>query len=140
MRPDSTFDLIWSGSVLTHLPAEKSIRLLERFLEWLAPNGVAVVSIHGRAVHKRLKEQKGYLQREIIPVILEGYEGTGYGYSDYRGQSGYGVSLSNPSWTIKAAQSLAGCRIVAYSEQVWDNHHDILAIQRVEGDNSPAGI
>jgi hypothetical protein len=56
----------------------------------------------------------------------------GYGYSDYPGQRGYGISLSSPAWILDVAKRIEGSRIVLYGEALWDNHHDVVALQAVQ--------
>jgi SAM-dependent methyltransferase len=50
-----SFDLIWVGSVFTHLPAHRAGPLLERLLAALKPNGVLVLTTHGRTVELRME-------------------------------------------------------------------------------------
>jgi SAM-dependent methyltransferase len=43
-----TSDLIWVGSVFTHLTESGSRKLLNNVSDWLSPEGLVVFSVHGR--------------------------------------------------------------------------------------------
>ena len=131
MEAPGRYDLIWVGSVLTHLSASKTLTLLEKMLGWLLVNGVAVLSFHGRSAYS-WRNGANYGPAEMLPKIDEEYEKTGFGYSDYPNSPGYGISFCTPSWIIAAVEKLPGCRLVTVSELAWDRHHDIVAIQRID--------
>ena len=48
-------DLVWSGSVFTHLDAPQWVPLLRYIARALAPGGVAVLTTHGRRVAWRIQ-------------------------------------------------------------------------------------
>ena len=83
------YDLIWAGSVLTHLPEANTRKLLGAFVRWLRPNGVAVFSSHGRyATGRQESGQFTYIDEAPFRCARDGYLASGYGYSDYPGQVG----------------------------------------------------
>ena len=125
-----TYDLIWVGSVLTHLSAENSARLIDKLLSWTNRRGLLIMSIVGRT----LKAGGGadYIHPEGWAEITRQYSELGYGYADYLNMPGYGLSLTKLSWAAGVVESLPGIRLVSLSEGVWDNSHDILAIQKLE--------
>jgi SAM-dependent methyltransferase len=45
----TAYDLIWVGSVITHLSEPITCRLTSRLLEACNPNGILIMSFHGRA-------------------------------------------------------------------------------------------
>jgi trans-aconitate methyltransferase len=51
MQAPGTYDLIWAGSVITHLSETKAGTLLGKLAEWLAVGGIALVSFHGRSAY-----------------------------------------------------------------------------------------
>jgi 2-polyprenyl-3-methyl-5-hydroxy-6-metoxy-1,4-benzoquinol methylase len=128
----SAFDLIWVGSVLTHLDEKTSERLLRNLFGWLNLGGLVVVSLHGRTARYygdsvRIK----YIVRGWSDITRQ-YDAKGYGYADYPGQRGYGISLSSPAWMMDVAKRIEGSRIVLFGEALWDNHHDVIALQAVQ--------
>lgn len=124
------FDLIWAGSVATHLPKNSTFALVRKFRDWTKPNGVFSYSVHGRFVQTRILEgERDYgLSEEGIKALLAGFD-DGYGYADYPNQLGYGISICRPDWTIGHAATLSGTSIVSYSERAWDNHQDVIALK-----------
>lgn len=130
MRAPSEYDLIWIGSVVTHLPETNTRALLGKQMEWLARDGVALLSFHGRSAFS-WRTRLNYVPAHLLPKIERAVEETGYGYSDYPGQCDYGLSFCTPTWMVSAVQHIQQCRLVSLSERAWDSHHDIVAIQRV---------
>jgi 2-polyprenyl-3-methyl-5-hydroxy-6-metoxy-1,4-benzoquinol methylase len=50
LLPTSRYDLIWVGSVFTHLSKDISVQLFDRLVSWLNPRGILVFTSHGRRV------------------------------------------------------------------------------------------
>jgi SAM-dependent methyltransferase len=126
------FDLIWCGSLLTHLDARDSRRLLTLFYDNLAPGGVCVFTTHGRFVHQGIVENNIWyaLTASARSRILDGYRADGYGYADYDNSPGYGMSLAT-SERIRALAAEAGdWRETFYLNQGWDRHQDVWAYTR----------
>jgi SAM-dependent methyltransferase len=126
------FDLVWVGSLFTHLDLPKWDGFFAFLEAALAPRGVLVFSVSGRYVGSRL--ESGYapanygLDAAGAALLLQGYRGKGFGYSDYPGGSGYGISVANPSAVVGYLAKRAGVRIVSYAEKAWVQHQDIVAV------------
>jgi SAM-dependent methyltransferase len=131
-----SFDLIWVGSLITHLPARATARFIGFVVRHLSPQGVAVVSSHGRLAADRLSALGGSvytIEDGEAARAVEAYEKAGYGYANYPstdryGQS-YGISVASRDW-ITSAVSRAGGKVLFYREQAWDNHQDVVAFKR----------
>jgi hypothetical protein len=132
--PASSYNLIWLGSVATHLPARQTVRLLDKMLAWTKDGGIVAMSLHGRFAYKHQSEMVAmghpYIHDQAWPTITAGYEATGYGYADYEQQDGYGISLTKLSWAAALIEKQQGARLVTLAEKVWDDHHDVLAVQK----------
>lgn len=126
------YDLIWAGSVLTHLDEARAEALVAKLLSWTKPDGVVVATLHGRHVEGRGAATRRYgLSEEGWAELLRGYRGeAGFGYADYPPTPGYGVSLTRPSWATGLAERLPGTRLVLFGERLWDAHQDVFALQR----------
>ena len=61
LKQEGKFDLIWSGSVFTHLPEDRSIAFLELLLNSLAAGGILVCTFHGRHSIERQKNRRKYI-------------------------------------------------------------------------------
>lgn len=134
------YDLVWIGSVATHLPAAATEALLAKTLSWTLPLGLVVMSLHGRFVIER--QRSGiykYVDDERWPTIVEGCERTGYGFAEYPRQAGYGISVSKPSWAAALVECMPGARLASYVERGWDGHHDVVAVQATASPRGAAG-
>lgn len=130
LQAPGLYDLIWLGSVLTHLSADNTVRMLEKMVSWIKPGGLLVMSLHGRhALDRQNSGRLRYIDDQSWECIKAGYVEYGFGYADYAGQSGYGISVTKLSWAASLIQSESHLKLVALSERVWDDHHDILAVQ-----------
>jgi len=130
MAPPASFDLIWAGSVITHLPAFRTVELIAKLLSWLKPEGMLIASFHGKLAYSQRHELR-YIESRFLPRIESEYAAIGYGYSDYEHKAGYGISFCTTEWILDLANRSPSTRLVAISEKVWDNHHDILALQKL---------
>ena len=129
--PD-TYDVIWAGSVLTHLSAERSAELLKKFWQWTNVQGLVIATTHGRAALQlgdtgRIK----YIDDYLWTGLKADYLRNGFGYCDYEAQKGYGISLTSLSWIVDFVETLPNVRLVGLGENVWDWHQDVFAIQKI---------
>src|SRR5271167_1503418 len=132
----SKFDLIWCGSLLTHLTAPQFKSALRLFSRSLTQDGVAVVTLHGRhslfIQHNKWK----YLPDDAFAPIEVQYGASGFVYGDYNRpdvffeQQSYGISLSAPSYVLKCLEQDESIRIKAYCERQWDDHQDVVIFQK----------
>ncbi len=148
--PAGSMDLIWLGSVFTHLPSSAARSLLGYLVPALKPSGIIVFTTQGRYSYERLRQydwerasehpwENYNLPREKIEVICEGFETAGYGYSDYREDGGYGVSIVRPEWYARQCADI-GLRQVYFNERGFDNHQDVLGFmnrQILDADLTP---
>ena len=130
LEAPGTYDLIWVGSVITHLNGDKMVRLLDKLVSWTRPGGAIVMSFHGR--YALVRQDSGEFRYNIDDQTWESikseYARSGYGYADYSGQQGYGISITKPSWMAATVENRE-LRLISLSERAWDDHHDILAVQ-----------
>ena len=127
-----SFDLIWVGSLLTHLNRSSWSDFLECFERWLKPGGLLVFSTHGRRVAARMESGIDYgLERDACAGLLLEFKRDGFAYRDYPGQTSYGISLASPMFVLKELLLGDSWRIVSYGETMWDDHHDVVACQKI---------
>jgi SAM-dependent methyltransferase len=123
------YDLIWSGSLLTHLSEGPYVEFLGLFARLLEPGGVFVATTHGRHVAARLRAgtHTYKLAPEALPGVVAQYDATGFGYADYPAGSGYGISVNSPEWLLRKLSEVPGLRVAMFSENLWDGHQDVVA-------------
>lgn len=135
---EEEFDLIWVGSLMTHLPADTTKRLLAALGRHLTPGGTAFVSLQGPSLIPRLRKTGYGLPAGAEEKVIAEYGRIGFGYQDYAGgEDLYGVSLTNDHYGIsltgepwmRAALEECGLILHAYLPQAWDTHHDVAAIR-----------
>jgi len=120
------FDLIWVGSLFTHLSKDKWGDTLEYLYNHLKKGGILVFTTHGRYPAELLKSGHNYGIRESEKVYNQ-YILNGFGYANYPDDDTYGISLSSPEWVIKQLRKYDKLRIIMFSERGWDNHQDVFA-------------
>lgn len=125
-------DLIWCGSLLTHLSEEKCAAFLRLFQRLLKPGGIAIFTTHGRHYERELamgKNGNGLDDRQIS-ALLDDYRRWGFGYVDYASQAGYGFSLALPSFVLGNFVQRPEWRLIAFHESGWDKRQDVISVQR----------
>lgn len=144
------FDVIWCGSLLTHLPAERFVGFLELFESCLSPNGLLVFTTSGAHAYRILcrllpdrqspgpapataesaAQAKLYfpIPDEELAGFAGAYETEGFAY--YEVLDNFGTSLSSPAWVCKQLERLPSLRLVTYLEQGWGQTQDVVACQR----------
>lgn len=126
-----SYDLIWSGSLLTHLSERASILFMRKFAQWLTPGGVAVFTTHGRKAAENMRSGIAkYIPPEQNAGVLSAYDQTGYGYVPYAPGRDIGFSMNSLGWLVRQTEAL-GLRLLLAAEHSWDNHQDVIAIQKV---------
>lgn len=136
------FDLVWLGSVFTHLPAQIAEELLRKLLMSLRPNGVLIFTTQGRFSIERLKTfdwdkndkpwARYHLDKKRVSDILNQYYQTGYGYVDYPGKINYGVCVANSRWYSERALRTEEYIQILFQEKGSDNHQDVIAFMRAD--------
>lgn len=122
------FDLIWCGSLFTHLDEPRWVELLELFAGALEPRGVLVFTVHGRALLERVRTGWDYgLPVETLRRLARDFERRGFGYADYAGQPDFGISVSSRSFVLSLLERHPELRVVGFTERGWDDHQDVVA-------------
>jgi SAM-dependent methyltransferase len=129
------FDVIWCGSLVTHIDERAITDLLTFFRNHLTPNGIAIFTAHGTWVAERLKNrtQLYRLQEDAIESLLSAYGKNGYGYANYPETIGYGISVTSPTWMHAKLKQIGSFRELFLLERGWDNHQDVYALLKIAG-------
>jgi methyltransferase family protein len=128
----ATFDLIWCGSLLTHLHEDRTAAFLRLFCERLSENGVCIFTMHGCRSSEWIKTglHTYGLSTAAQDALVAEFEEKGYGYVPSDGRQEYGISLAAESWTDAAARRAGPWHRILFKAQGWDNHQDVYAFVR----------
>jgi SAM-dependent methyltransferase len=139
VRLQGNYDLIWVGSLLTHLDLGDWAAFLELFRVNLRQRGLLVFTVHGREVADRMRKRPaGYgLGPTEISRVLKQYAIEGFGYASYPIATPgvgdrYGISLSSLNRVYGEIEKMPAMQLLNYTEQGWDGHQDVVTLLRLE--------
>lgn len=135
IRFDLAFDLIWCGSLLTHLNEEGCKEAVKLFVRCLSDGGVAIITLHGRFALTVQERYCKMLPDELFSEVKQGFLNRGFGYREYdgyesNGEDSYGISLTSPSCIMSIVEKIQEIQICCYSEREWASFHDVLMIAK----------
>ena len=125
------FDLIWCGSLFTHIDEKNWGSLLGLFFSHLETGGILVFTVHGRKIISEVYggHKNFAFNNSQISNLLEEYESSGFGFLRRKKEVNYGISLSSPSFVVKTVDKIPDMKLLMYSEHAW-LEHDVVAIQK----------
>lgn len=123
------FDLIWVGSLFTHLAPARWGGFLSLFRSLLSANGVLVLSVEGRFAVNELREKRSRLglPEDAAERIVAGHKRIGFAFEAYSGRVDYGCCLSSPSWVCRQMEGLPQTRLLFFIERGWMERQDVVA-------------
>ena len=127
------FDLIFVGSLVTHVGPNQYERAIRWFIDALAPDGLLTFTTHGRRTMHLFGPtfHSGEWQQGC-----RSYADTGFGYLPYDpamppdGPESHGTGLSAPSWVARLVESEPGARFVSRGEGAWASNQDVVVLQK----------
>lgn len=127
-------DLIFSGSLMTHLDDWQWQPFLTSCIGSLSSNGTFVFTTHGRLAALMARDRHPLFGTLIdTPALYERYKRDGFAFLPYaKDYPTFGLTLSSPEWIMRQLQSLPNVKIVAFHERAWGQ--DVVAIQRTDLD------
>jgi SAM-dependent methyltransferase len=128
VKLDGPFDLIWCGSLLTHLDRAPWLGFLQMFESLLAPGGVLVFTTRGRynAEGLRSREIPLYLHEEQIRQVLRDYDQTGFGYYPAFTPD-HGECITSRPWVCAQLDQAPTLQLLLYLERGWMSAQDVVA-------------
>ncbi|AWN37261.1 class I SAM-dependent methyltransferase [Methylobacterium radiodurans] len=155
--PARRFDLIFSGSLLTHFDADLFEHAVDFFVRALEPGGIAILTLHGRSsatlssapealarqervaadfrAHMK-QEGKRYRVKLDAGKALADFAAEGFGYymspawTSMYGQS-YGGSYSAPAWVMRLFERRADCLVVGFKEKSYGDMQDVVTVRKL---------
>jgi hypothetical protein len=123
------FNLIWCGSLFTHIDEQANSNLLRFFHNHLSDQGVCVFTTHGQESIDWMQSKKMTygLSEDAQQEIIRQFQSRGYGYADYPNQPGYGISTVSHRRMVELAGRVGKWNEILFLERGWDNHQDVYA-------------
>jgi len=121
------YDLIWVGSLLTHLDAPRCLDFLDLFRRHLGERGLLLFSTHGRNAVKRWPRGD-----ERMEAIAADFKGEGFGYRSHHGVEGYGTSAFSAAWIAAQLEPWTDLMLVGYVERGLADHQDVVAVLKTD--------
>lgn len=127
---EGPFDLIWCGSLLTHVPRGTWLGFLDTMRSVLGVGGVLLFSVYGPNFAESLRAGGTWsdLTRKQVEQILRDYDAEGFGYQAVAGRhQGLGDTLVSPAWACATlAEQAPELDLLLYLQRAWLGH-DIIA-------------
>ena len=115
---EGDFDLIWVGSLFTHLDRERWEALLDKLVALLAPAGLLVFTT--------LRDQgatalRGFnMTDDDITALHEGLARDGFAYRPFTGEyEDWGITLNTEEFVRAQVGAHPGLHVVSYAERAW---------------------
>jgi SAM-dependent methyltransferase len=129
---EGQFDLIWLGSLFTHLDAPRWRSLLDLLERVLEPEGLLLFTTQGRFIRDQIAERSwldasgqpiwvnwGVGENQLDRVVAD-YDAGGFGYLEWGAlDRQYGTSIATPAWVMQQLQTRPGFEIIGYWERGW---------------------
>jgi SAM-dependent methyltransferase len=145
ISPPVKFDLIWVGSVFTHLPLERWRAFFDFFSAHLAVDGILVFTVHGRTAIWGLQHHslaKSRLTKEQLDEETRAFKESGFAFVPYTerligfmSKAGvdlspglYGLSFTRPDWVCARLAEYPEFSLMSYIEGGWGRNHDTVAV------------
>ncbi len=133
------FDLIWVGSLFTHLPRDRWLDTLDCLVKWTRDCGVIIFSTQGRYFTSLLARGRKFVVENIHKEpLLADFKRDGFAYQPYfEDKSGaYGIAVTSPEWIGRTLQRYPNLILRAYLEQAW-GMQDIVILYKKDGFYDP---
>jgi SAM-dependent methyltransferase len=128
------YDVIWIGSLFTHLDLHRTSTWMHHLSQALSPDGILVATFHGAWSIEMQQRYYPMIAAEKWSRILLEYQEVGYGYAPYddREVPTYGISLTSAPRVVSMAMKIPGVRVLGYTERGWGDNHDVLVIGKTD--------
>lgn len=137
---DAQFDLIWVGSLVTHLDEKRWLETLDCLVRWTKECGVIVFSTQGRTVTSLLARGRRNVAENIDkPALLEEFARRGFAYQRYfeaTPEADYGFAATSPEWLMRQLQRYPDIILRAYLEEAW-GMQDVVILYKKAGHYEP---
>lgn len=130
------FQVIWCGSLATHLPEDQCILLFRLLLDALEDNGLLCITTCGRGMqfaHENIFKtihDDGYerICRELASQSF-GFAPYNYRYGQYSTEEKYGMAFLYPAWIEKNVLT-PEFQVLLFREKAWHGAQDVWCFMK----------
>ena len=125
-------DLIWCGSLVTHLKLHQCEQLFDMLVDALAPNGVAGITWCSRGMDYAHDHVFKTIDDDSMSSIRSQVAESGAGYAPYPWwpNDSYGMTFVTLAWLQKLVYRRNDAFILSFSEKSWHGTQDTLWITK----------
>jgi SAM-dependent methyltransferase len=130
--PDE-YDLIWVGSLLTHLDPQRCIALLRRTSRALRKGGVLIFTTHGESCLTRPGLSAYGKRFQVLRTRMEAeFHRDGWCYAPYDDRGYYGITIHSESYVknLLATEIPGNLQLVRFQARGWHDHQDVWSFRR----------
>ncbi|MBV8951476.1 MAG: class I SAM-dependent methyltransferase [Actinobacteria bacterium] len=137
------YDLVWSGSLLTHFASDYWPPVLGYLRDRLRPGGTLIFTTHGDLPIALLAGERSAVARlgDLIGDYGIGAQGRdlaatarrdGFAFTTYpeTAHLHWGLSVSTPRWVSDVVADVGGLEMVRLAPCAWFDHHDVWTFRR----------
>jgi len=125
---EGPFDLVWCGSLFTHLDSPRWAGFLDLIDSELEPGALFVFTVFGAQIAESWRSgvQDPELTPEAIARILKGYDESGFGYANYPDAVRWGDAVLTPDWVRETIAGRERLRFVDHWPSGWVGSQDVV--------------
>jgi hypothetical protein len=130
------FDLIWCGSLASHLPEDQCKVLFSSLLNALEDNGILCITTCGRGmqwahehVFKTIHDEAYERIRSTLESEPFAFAPYHYKYGAYTKEEAYGMAFIRPAWIEQHVLS-PEFQVLLYREKAWHGAQDVWCLRR----------
>jgi SAM-dependent methyltransferase len=128
--PTAPYDLIWMGSLLTHLDAAANENVLGVLARLVRPDAVLTFTTHGPDLVPEMERYGPGLGDRIDEVQAAMAGGFAYVSYPHYADGSYGISFHEPAYVDAiVAAAFGSSERVAYAPRGWGGHQDFHAFR-----------
>ncbi len=124
-----TFDLIWVGSLLTHVDIPNWYRFMDSWKRSLNPDGILIFTYASTYVRYLAKGGEfANLNQENLARALQSCDDSGFGYMPYSPGANFGQTFATEQWVANFMARYPELRTVVHFERGWGARQNVVAV------------
>ena len=123
------FDLIWVGSLLTHVDIADWYRFVDLWQRSLNPGGVLIFTYASTYVRYLARGGEfGNLDQALLARATQAFDESGFGYMPYAPGGGFGQTFVSERWVANFMSRYPALRGVLHFERGWGARQNVVAV------------